>query len=199
MTASHTRPFTLISKGLSMNSDIETRLLQLTLTHDWTAVMGMPIENRPDILLDFVVFTTNGAVSFSGKAHQLPDGDEAFSLAVFQHQNQGWWQQSEDVAATWKPRELTRELSCLMRGEKSLSLFADPRLSECRYPMPLLLDTCTAMSFSDPNDPRRSLVVCACDDFPCAMRFTTNPEEKERLLNELIPIEKLSLLSRICG
>jgi hypothetical protein len=166
----------------------ETQLLKALAELDWSDVKGMVPPKAQETLLDVVFYTAQGSVRITGKDHILRSGEEAFSLAIYEHVKAGWWAEEESnwTAINLKEQWTRMSLSCLMAGPRGMQFYSDPKLKDCSFPMESLLDNCSAIEFvkAVEGDNKR-LVLRASDDCPCAVEVGVGTEACNRLLSDL--------------
>lgn len=166
----------------------ETDLIGMIAKRDWVDIQGMVPTEAPETLLDVVFHTAHGSVRITGKDHILQSGEEAFSLAVFEHVKAGWWAEKESdwTPINLKERWASMSLWRLMTCPRSVQFYSDPRFKERSFPMDALLDNCSAIEFQkELEGADKRLVLKASNDSPCAIEVGIGGEACGRLLHGL--------------
>jgi len=169
-------------------------LLTRVLANEWIGVKAMVPPQARDVLLDVVFITTEGAARLIGRAHSLRDTrEEAFSLAIYEHVEEGWWKEDSPGQTAWKPRNLRDEwisqsLRSILTPPRDVLYYSDPRLRERVFPAQGFLDNYTAIEFvKDVAEAgRKRIVISASDDDPCAIEVGTTSDRCDAILSRLV-------------
>ena len=165
-----------------MSGSQEEELLRNLVESEWIDVVAMPVQTNRDILLDIVFSIPEGAVAVTGKAHQLSDGSEEFSLDIYPHVRSGWWATKKNGTTEWTARNLERELLVgpfkqLLHPPRSVRFFVHSRLGKRVYSTSGYLDKCSGIQFCKGTGINQVVLgIVASSGFPCALEIATEPE-----------------------
>ena len=170
----------------------EMRLLRKVLINDWIDVKAMVSPKVPHILLDVVFITAEGGIRLTGKAHSLRnEPEEAFSLAIYEHDRGCWWSKPDGSPSDWKPRNLRDEwasqsLQSMLALPREARFYSDPRLNDRKLSAECALDNCTAIEFSKgAAGGKKRIVFAASEAYPCEIEMGTTPDSCGLLLSGL--------------
>lgn len=173
----------------------QSELLHMIVDHPWVDVFAMPVQNNRRVLLDLVFVTPGGRIRLLGRAHDLPDGEEAFSLATYPFQPGGIWQWGDEGNEIWVPRNLKTELAmssmnAILQPPRRVRFYSSPHLRSVLGASELL-DRCAAIEFesSVEGEGACGLLIAASDDYPCAVEVGMTNDDRFKMLSELTEID----------
>ncbi len=160
----------------------------------WLDVFAMPSPADRRFLLDTVFKTPKSDFAITGKAHSIPDDQEAFCLLVHEHTVEGWRSGQID-REIWVPRNIRSELidsslTALLYPPRQVCFYGDPLMAKRLYAAKEPLDNCSAIEFLKQAGGRPCrLVVAASMTSPCSLELATSDEECDLLLMNLLRLE----------
>ncbi len=159
---------------------------------NWLDIFAMPVQNRPNVLLDLVFVTPDVEIRLLGEDHLLPDGTEAFSLVGHQFSAGGWWKKlGEGVSTTWVARNIKDELVQRSMGKllyppRNVRFYSESQLEHAITIPGKLFAHCAAMELFKLAEGRViRFVIAASNDYPCALEYCCSDGECSNLLRGL--------------
>ncbi|HEV3143254.1 MAG TPA: hypothetical protein VGZ47_05145 [Gemmataceae bacterium] len=163
-------------------------MLAMLRQAEWNRVEAMVPPQARQILLDVVFHTTPKSIRITGKAHDLKNGDEAFSLAMFPHVAAGWWASGSHGQTEWPAIDLksqweSQSLLQLVKGPRNILFYHDPLFEQRSTARDALLDNCSAIVFvNSGGDEGKCIVLRASNDSPCALDIGIGVEARQIML-----------------